>query len=84
MILRNTREPYDEVGPFDPESETGANWIEYYRQHGYQGAAQSVRADNPKPTQSAKGGETLTPAEEKEILAKLDNKKLASEISKGE
>lgn len=35
MILRNTREPYDEVGPFDPESETGANWIEYYRGHLY-------------------------------------------------
>lgn len=35
MLLRNTREPYDEVGPFDPESGTGANWIEYYKRHLY-------------------------------------------------
>lgn len=52
MLLRNSREPFDEVGPFDPESETGANWIEYYKQHLYvevggTGAPRGKRAEKP-------------------------------------
>lgn len=46
MILRNTREPYNEVGPYDPDSETGANWIEYYKRHGFEEISATAGTDN--------------------------------------
>lgn len=49
MLLKNTREPFNEIGPFDEASETGANWIEYYKQHGYMEAGELMLVGDTGP-----------------------------------
>ena len=83
MLLRNTREPFDEK-EFDELTETGANWIEHYKLHGYEAAGEYSLVDVSKSGDEVTRLITVRRGKKEAEQPPSDLGQLADDISKDE